>query len=149
MKSQVVKQGGECMKIDVRLYRYIEYELYHYEQYKKDIQREREQILESSPPLDGIKGSGWGSPTEGKAMALSTSAGLRAMEKTVEAIEEVLSRLTERHRRIFEMVYVKGRTDRYGISNELFISYETFNHNKRELIYAVGRRLGVIKTASE
>ena len=37
------------MRINKAIFRYIEFELYNYEQTKKDLDLEREKILESSP----------------------------------------------------------------------------------------------------
>lgn len=135
------------MKIDKRLYKYIEYEMYHYTDYKKEIQNMREEILEGSPsPSDGQpKGTTTGNPTENKALKLSMSVGYSAMEKTVKGIDNALSLLSERHRKIFDMIYIKRRKDRYSMSDELFISYDTLNRNKNELVEAVGKELGVIK----
>lgn len=135
------------MKIDRRVYKYIEYEMYHYTEYKKEIANAREEILEGSPaPSDGQpRGSGTGNPTERKALKLSMSIGYAAMEKTVNAIDSALSMLTERHRKIFEMIYIRKRKDRYSMSDDLYISYDTLNRNKNEIVVMVGRELGVIK----
>lgn len=135
------------MKIDRRIYKYVEYEMYHYNEYKRNIETVREEIIESSPlPPDGQPRGGINSdPTQRKALKLSMSVGYAVMEKTISAIDNALSMLTERHNRIFEMVYIKKRKDRYSMSDELFISYDTFNRNKNELVEMVGRELGVIK----
>lgn len=135
------------MKIDRRVYKYIEYEMYHYTEYKKEIANAREEILEGSPaPSDGQpRGSGTGNPTESKALKLSMSIGYAAMEKTVNAIDSALSMLTDRHRKIFEMIYIRKRKDRYSMSDDLYISYDTLNRNKNEIVVMVGRELGVIK----
>ena len=135
------------MRLDSRVYRYIEYELYHYEQYKRDIKRERERILEGSPPPpDGMpKGGKEGKPTEEKAVRLSSSASIAAMERVVEAVDMALKRLTDRHRRLFALLYVSGRWDKYAVCNELYMSYATFKRYKWELIVAVGQELGLVK----
>ena len=135
------------MKIDRRVYRYIEYEMYHYLDYKNEIQQVRADIIHRSPlPPDGMpKGSTMGDSTSKKALALVTSAGIASMEKTVNAIDKAIASLTERHRKIFEMLYVQGRKDRYRICDEIHISERSFQYNKIELIQAVGFELGVIK----
>ena len=83
--------------------------------------------------------------TSKKALALATSAGIASMEKTVNAIDKAIASLTERHRKIFEMLYVQERKDRYRICDEIHISERSFQYNKIELIQAVGFELGVIK----
>lgn len=138
---------GERLKIDRDIYKYIEFEMRHYNEYKKEIKNIREEILEGSPePPDGMPNSnGTGNPTENKAVKLSMSVAIASMERVINAIDNALKRLTDRHRRIFEMAYVKGRKDRYSMSDELFISYRTFAYAKNELVLAVGQELGVIK----
>lgn len=135
------------MKIDKRIYKYIEYELFHYAQYRDEIKDIREEILEGSCSVsDGLpKGNKTGNPTEDKTVKLLTSPALVQMEKIIKAVERSLSNLTDRHRKIFDMLYVKGRTDRYMMCDELHISYETFNINRREIVFKVGCELGIIK----
>lgn len=136
------------MRIDKDVYKYIEFEMRHYNEYKKEISNMREEIIESSPePPDGQPhGNSIGNPTEHKAVKLSMSVSIASMERVIKSVDNALNRLTERHRRIFEMEYVKGRKDRYSMSDELFISYRTFAYAKNELVFAVGRELGVIKS---
>ena len=92
------------------------------------------------------RGNKTGNPTEDKTVKLMTTPALLQMEKIIKAVENVLLNLSKRHREIFDMVYIKGRTDRYMLCDELHISYETFNLNRREIVFKVGCELGVIKT---
>ena len=119
----------------------------HYNEYKKEIKNIREEILEGSPePPDGQPRSNRaGNPTENKAVKLSMSISLKSMEALVKAVDKTMELLTDRHKRIFEMVYIHNRRDRYNMSDELHVSYETFNNNKNEIVLAVGRELGAIK----
>lgn len=119
----------------------------HYNEYKKEIKNIREEILEGSPePPDGQPRSNRaGNPTENKAVKLSMSISLKSMEALVKAVDKAMELLTDRHKRIFEMVYIHNRRDRYNMSDELHVSYETFNNNKNEIVLAVGRELGAIK----
>lgn len=135
------------MRLDSRVYRYIEYELYHYEQYKRDIKRERERILEGSPPPpDGMpKGGKEGKPTEEKAVRLSSSASIAAMERVVEAVDMALRILPETGAALFRLWYVKGRKDRYAVCDQLHISEATFTRYKRQLIETVAKELGMTK----
>ena len=135
------------MRIDKDVYKYIEFEMRHYNEYKKEIKNIREEILEGSPePPDGQPRSNRaGSPTENKAVKLSMSISLKSMEALVKAVDKTMELLTDRHKRIFEMVYIHNRRDRYNMSDELHVSYETFNNNKNEIVLAVGRELGAIK----
>lgn len=134
------------MKIDKRLYRYIEYELYHYEQYKKDIETERELILESSPsPPDGQpRGTSLSNVTEDKALRLTGSVSIAKMERTIRAIDRTLLHLTDTHRQLFNKFYARQRKDRYKMCDELGIAEATFTRYKFQLIEATGIELGII-----
>lgn len=133
------------MKINKTVYKYIEYELYHYEQYKEEIQLERERILESSSTcMDGMpRGNAVGNPTERKGINLVESTSILAMQRIIRAIDNTLKRLTPTHKRIFDMCYMEGRNDRIKMSNELHVSYETFNRYKTTLIACVAKELGI------
>lgn len=146
--NQQTEGGILNIKVDKRIYRYIEYELYHYQQYKREIKEIREEILESGSFWGNgtPRGNKIGNPTEDKTVKLMTTPALLQMEKIIKAVENVLPNLSKRHREIFDMVYIKGRTDRYMLCDELHISYETFNLNRREIVFKVGCELGVIKT---
>lgn len=137
------------MKIDKTVYRYIEFELYHYEQYKKEIQLERERILDASPcPPDGQpKGNQVSNPTQDKGIRLiegPTSVAVLKMERVIEAVEGSLKRLSPDHSKIFRMIYINGRKDRYGMCDDIHVSYETFNRYKNDIVKNVGKDLGVI-----
>lgn len=134
------------MKIDRRVYKYIEYEMYHYIEYKKEIANIREEILEGSPePPDGQpKGSGTSNPTENKALKLITPKGYSEMEKTISSIDTALSLLSERQKEIFKLQYV-NQENVNAICRKLYISYETFNRDRRKVVEKVGLELGAIK----
>lgn len=137
--------GVKKIRIDKRLYRYIEYELYHYEQYKKDIQVQRNRIIDGATTNDGQpKGTDIGNPTEMKGIKLMTSASIVSMERVVRAVDNALKSLGVQHDQIFKMLYISGRRDIYAMCDDMHVSYETFKRRKRELIYRVGVELGLI-----
>jgi len=135
------------MKMEKSVYRYIEYELFHYEQYKREIQIERDGIIEGSPSFDGQpKGSNVGNPTESKGIELLTSKALRGMESVVVAVDAMKKLLTETHYKLFVACYIQKRRDRYSLCDELGISEATFTRYKRQIVEFVGFELGVIKS---
>lgn len=135
------------MKIEKSVYRYIEYELYHYEQYKKEIQIGRDDIIEGSPSFDGQpKGNNIGNPTERKGLELLTSKALRGMESVVVAVDAMKKLLTETHYKLFVACYIQKRRDRYSLCDELGISEATFTRYKRQVVEFIGLELGVIKS---
>lgn len=135
------------MKIDKNVYRYIEFELYNYEQYKKEIEIERNSVIESSPCFDGQpRGYAVGSPTENKCIQLLTSKALKSMQNVVTAVENMKKRLTETHYKLFLACYVQKRRDRYSLCDELGIAEATFTRYKHQVVEFIGLELGVIKS---
>lgn len=139
------------MKIDRVVYKYIEYELYHYEQYKEEIELEREKILEeSSAPSDGMpKGNITGNPTESKVIKLIESTAMLSMQKIIMAVDNTLKQLSPTHEQIFKMYYIQKRKDRYKMCDELHISNETFKRYKRAIIVRVGQELGILNMLTQ
>ena len=139
------------MKIDRAVYKYIEYELHHYEQYKEEIRAEREAILEASPsPADGMpRGNGTGNPTENKGMRLVESTAMLSMQKIIRAADNAIRQLNPIHEQIFKMYFVQGRKDRYKMCDELHISIETFKRYKRAIICRVGQELGILNALTQ
>ena len=107
------------MRIERRVFRYVEYELYNYDITKKELERCREEILESSPaPPEVNVQSGLGDPTAKKAEKLLTTTYIARAEQTIKAIEKSLDMLTDVHRRLFKLKYDPSLARR----NELEIS---------------------------
>jgi len=134
------------LKIDKKIYGFIEHELYHYKQYKEDLILERERILHASPaPPDGMpKGRTVSNIPLEKTIALNESTCILHMERTIRAVDNALKRVTDIHRRLFEEYYVKMRDDKYVLCDDLGMSYETFKRYKQKLIILTGCELGVI-----
>lgn len=133
------------MKIDKTVYKYIEYELFHYDQYKKEIDAEREAILEgSSVPSDGMpRGNSTGNPTESKGIRLVESTFVLAAQRKIRAVDNALKRLSPLHYQVFQKCYLEKRNDRYKMSDELHISYETLNRYKNAVVLEVAKELGI------
>ena len=134
------------MKVAKEVYRYIEYELEHYEDYKRELELERERILESSPDrlshLPRILGKK--DPTAKKAVKLVESTAVLSLERRICAVDRTLSRLSEAHRAMFNEIYVKGNFNQTYVCGKLNISPGTFARHKKHIIYGVGHELGII-----
>ena len=111
------------MNIPKKVYKYIEHELSHYEQYKKELELESEQENGDS---------------------LQKSTGVLSLERTTEAIEKALMRLTDKQKILFDEIYIKGRTDIDNINQELNISKKTYARYKQSIMNEAGQELGVI-----
>ena len=135
------------MKIDAVIYRYIEHELYNYERYKKELELERQAILDSSPlPPDGQpKGTALSNPTEKKAIALWSNIGIVALQRSINAVEQTIKELDQTHKDVFEQIYINGRRDVYKLCDELCISEPTLRRKKSNIVMLTGKNLGIIR----
>ena len=89
------------MRIDKEVYKYINHELQHYEENKKELERLKAEIIEQSPgPSDGQpRGNTTGNPTEQKTMKLLTSAAILRIERTTKAIDKIYNQLNKEYKR--------------------------------------------------
>ena len=132
------------MRIERRVFRYVEYELYNYDITKKELERCREEILESSPSPPEIKvQSGRGDPTAKKVEKLLTSTYIARAEQTINAIERSLNMLTDLHRMLFKLKY-QDCLPWQEVTIELEISERTYFRIRRELVVMVAQQLGLI-----
>lgn len=134
------------MRIDKKVYNYIEFELQHYEENKKELERLREEILDASPsPADGQpKGQGGtGKPTEIKAVKLMSSTALLKLENTITAIEKVKIQLNKDYTKFFELNYIK-QAGIVKTCNEIPIGERTYYNMRDKIVYAVGQELGLL-----
>ena len=96
------------MKLDKRIYKYIEYELYNYNNSKESLEEMKRQIIETSGSNDGQpRGNEVGSQTENKAIKIMTSTTIASTERIIKAIEDTLKELEGTYRKLFEMKYCK------------------------------------------
>lgn len=133
------------MKIDKKVYNYIEFELQHYEENKEKLKEMRLDIIEASPePSDGQpKGQGGnGKPTERKAVKLMTTIALIQLEKTIAAIETVKDRLNDDYKKFFEFNYIK-QAGIVKTCNEIPIGERTYYNMRDKIVYAVGQEMGL------
>lgn len=133
------------MRIDKKVYKYIDYELQHYDENKKELERLREEILDKgTTPADGQpRGNTVGNPTEQKAMKLVSSTALLKIERNLKAIDRVYNQLNEEYKRFFDYNYIK----QVGIvktCNEIPIGERTYYNMRDKIIYAVGQEMGLL-----
>lgn len=133
------------MKIDKKVYKYIDYELQHYEENKRELERLREEILDKgTTPADGQPRSNTtGNPTEQKAMKLVSSTALLKIERNLKAIDRVYNQLSEEYRRFFEYNYMK-QVGIVKVCQEVGIEERTYYRWKDNIIYNVGMELGLL-----
>lgn len=139
------------MKIPRAVFRYVEHELYSYEQTKKEIQELREDILEDRPALieiASISKAGYISdPTSSKVTRLLTSKALKKMVDNIRAIDRALSRLTDEHRRLFMLKYSQALPWQ-NVRREMPVSDRTYFRMRGELVLMVAAEMGLILAES-
>jgi RinA family phage transcriptional activator len=136
------------MRIPPAVWRYIEYELYSYEQTKKDLEELRESIIESTPYSDIHVQSGPGNPTEKKGLKLISSPAIIHLDRTVAAIEKTLNQLTEEHNQLFNLKYCQGKNWRV-VCEEMPTSERTYFRLRREIVMLTAEKLGMAETWQE
>lgn len=124
---------------------FVELEMSRYLIYKKEIEVERERILNMSPPpSDGMpRGNATSNVTEQKAIKLIESTAILSMQRVVDAIDRVLARSNIIQRQLFKLHYIQGHRDYYRMCDDLHISYPTFMRYKKILIDSVATELGI------
>ena len=133
------------MKLDKEVYKYVDYELLHFDDNKKKLQEMKEDIIESSPePPDGMpKGNQTGNPTERKTIRIISSVAILKIENTVNAIERVYFNLSVEYKQFFDTHYIR----KYGIvktCQENFISERTYYNMRDRIIKQVAEEMGLI-----
>ncbi|MDR2898814.1 MAG: hypothetical protein LBU94_00690 [Clostridiales bacterium] len=109
------------MKIPKEVYRYAEYEMYHYTSYKREL---------SAPPE--------------KMRYLNEFQNIKNMADVTKAIDNALLMLNDGHRRLFHYIYLNGRKDIYGICMDLGISDRTYWNYKKDLVNMVAVEMGMV-----
>lgn len=131
------------MRINKSIFRYIEHELYNYEQTKKDLQLYREQVLEGTVSPEVSVQSSPGDVTANKAIKLTSSAFVVQAERVIQAIDKALSILGDKHNELFKLKYQMG-VSWPQITIDMGISDRTYYRLRRELVITVGQHLGLI-----
>ena len=131
------------MRIHKSIFRYIEHELYNYEQTKKDLQLYREQVLEGTVSPEVSVQSGPGDVTANKAIKLTSSAFVVQAERIIGAIDKSLAILGDKHKMLFELKYQQD-IPWPEITIEMGISDRSYFRLRRELVATVGQQLGLI-----
>ena len=131
------------MKISKSIFRYIEHELYNYEQTKKDLALYREQILEGTAYPEVSVQSGPGDVTQSKAIKLTSSAFVVQAERVISSVDKALTILGDKHRELFRLKYQTG-VSWPNITLDMGISDRTYYRIRRELVTTVGQQLGLI-----
>jgi RinA family phage transcriptional activator len=133
-------------RIPAVYYKMIEFELYNYDNTKAEIEALKDDIIGGPAAImldsDRVQKTSFSDPTFTKAAVLTSNTTLLYMERTLNAIDRALMRLSEEHNEVFEHRYRQGKNWRQSLC-ELCISQDTYFKRRREIIYAVATQLGL------
>lgn len=88
--------------------------------------------------------NGVGRGVENNSISLAENAYLREIEKSVNAIEYVVGRLTDENRKLVEMVYFRATHTITGAGIELNMSQRTAYRHADAILTALAMELGLI-----
>lgn len=133
------------MRINKKIYNYIDFELSNYKTYESKIEEIRKNIIDSSPPpADGQpKGNKISNPTLNKVIELSTPIAISRMEFNKQCIDRALKKLDQVHNKFFERNYIKEESI-VKICNEMPIGERTYYRLKGKIIEYVAREMGML-----
>ena len=135
------------MKINSRIFRFVEFELYNYDTTKAEIEAIRSDIFEKIPAVaadkDYVTGGELSNPTEAKGMRLTTNVALLRMQQTVDGIDRALQVLHEEHYILFEMKY-RQKKEWQEIVIQMPTSERSYSRKRKELVEMCALQLGYI-----
>jgi len=132
------------MRINKSIFRYIEHEMYCYKETKRELQLCREDIIDGTNKPDAGGRSGISDPTGQKSVKLTSSTFMAKAERTLNAIDNSLEILGDKHRELFKLRYLEVRPWR-EVYLEMNISDRSYFRLRRELVISVGLNLGLLK----
>lgn len=138
------------MNINKPCYRYIEHELYNYNNLVKEMEEIQDEIINASPTPSGerVQSSGLSDMTSSKALKLVTNTRIKRIEDTLKGIETGIRILkTSPETRKYELLQMKYFDCQYTdsrIAQELNISIETFYRWKRQIILIMAMHMGLV-----
>lgn len=131
------------MRIDNSVFKYIEHELYQYDNTKKDLELYREEVLEGTHFPEVSVRSDPGDSTASKVVRLTSSAFVVQAERVISAIDRALAILGESHWRVFKLKYCDCMPWQ-EVAITMDISDRQYFKLRRELVVAVGQNLGLL-----
>lgn len=129
-------------KIPRPVFRYVEFELYNLGFNKKELERIKEEIIFKSPDhLQGGKTATIGDQTGNKAVRLVSDMRIFHLERSIEAIEEVLR--NPLFEELYELKY-KKQLSWQEIISRMNISKRTYYRIREGLIADIAKKIGLL-----
>lgn len=138
------------MKLNRTYYKYVENELYNYNNNKKELEDLEDEIIYSSSPQTGerVKSSALSDETASKGLRLISSSRLNQIQRTLVGIERSIKMLKadseDSKYKLLEMKYFDCQYTDTKIAQELNISIETYYRWKRQIINLTAINIGLL-----
>lgn len=132
-----------CIKnrrLSKNTYKYIEGQIRDYKRIKKEVENLKDDIINSSPISQEVRGTSTGDPTASKALKISLDRQISGMDKTVKAIEKVHTRLSPNKKEVMENIWDRRYTDT-GIADKIGVDERTIRRWRQNIIYSVAIEL--------
>ena len=134
------------MRIPPAVFRYIEHELYNFDQTRRELEQDKLDIIHQAPQLAVGGRSGPSDPTASRAVKLVATPSLRQMERVISAVDKALVMLNEDYRMLYELKYRQGLSWQ-EVCDAMPCSERTYFRLRSKLVLTVGANLGVINLA--
>ncbi len=133
------------MIVNKNVFRYIEYELFRYPKYLKELEKNIKNLNENFSDKDNLVNTNFDLEHTNKCKQNSyfTLNKLENMERIVTAVNFFLEGATELQREFFKLYYMNKVTNKYEICDRLHISESTFFRTKRHIVRSIGIELGI------
>jgi len=131
----------ETEKIDPRVLGYVEYQLEHYKQHKRQLAEYRSSLMPSG--TTDYPHSEESRLTEAIGLKLASDEYILEQLRTSEAIERVISRLTKEDRHLLELIYWKKSHTITGAGMTVNMSKTTAYRHVRAILTEVACELGL------
>lgn len=128
------------MRLSKAVFRYIENELFDYDATKRAIDELSLDIIAERPRGPRSR-SATSDPTAAKGIRLASNATLLRMHRTIAAVDTALARLSDDHRRLYDLRYRK-RLSWQRVCDEMSLSRTAYFDLRRSIVRLVAVHMG-------
>lgn len=133
-------------KLKTETFKHIESEIYGYWDSVNELKRLQEEILYSTPVIEGDGGRPNlpGDPTGRKATTMLTHRRMKQLEQITSAIKTIYDRLPPEKQEMVQLKYwtIPQTLTWEGIAQKIHISRRTALYWRNEIVYAIAAHLG-------
>ncbi len=127
---------------------YVEWQLEHYHEDKRQLEQLKSEMIPSATANYEFNGGGRasepGNPTERAAIRMLTNPYILNTERSIKAIEAVLSRCDDADKKLIELVYWKKSHTVYGAVMRVNYSTKTGYRHLNDILCSIALELGLV-----